>query len=175
MSPRLKRWVRYGLWFAAAAAVALMLSRRASGPAVGVLAPEVDLPVLASAGQRLKLGGALGTPMVIEAFTSWCAVCERSAPRFTAAALAPRKREVRFVGVSLDESAEAAQRAKDEWRLPYQVALDDGSFGRSFKIKLLPTLIVIDAEGRVRHVSTGRLDPDELEEQLDALGAGVKD
>jgi peroxiredoxin len=174
VSARLQRWLRYALWFAAAAGVALLLSRRSSGPAVGVPAPELDLPVIASA-QRLKLGGALNTPVVIEAFTSWCSVCERSAPRFTAAARAERKREVRFVGVSLDESVEIAERVKESWGLPYEVAFDDGSFSRSFKIKLLPTLIVIDDQGHVRHVSTGGLDRDELEQQLDALGAGVKD
>jgi cytochrome c biogenesis protein CcmG, thiol:disulfide interchange protein DsbE len=175
VSARQKQWLRYVLWFAAAAGVALLLSRRSSGPDVGVPAPEVDLPVIASAGQRLKLGGALDAPVVIEAFTSWCSVCERSAPRFTAAAQARRKRDVRFVGVSLDESVEIAQRVKESWGLPYEVAFDDGSFSRGFKIKLLPTLIVIDETGHVRHVSTGGLDRDELEEQLDALGAGVRD
>jgi cytochrome c biogenesis protein CcmG, thiol:disulfide interchange protein DsbE len=170
-----QQWLRYALWFAVAAGVALLLSRRSSGPPVGVPAPQVDLPVIASAGQRLKLGGALATPVVIEAFTSWCSVCERSAPRFTAAAQAARKREVRFVGVSLDESVDIAERVKRTWQLPYEVAFDDGSFSRGFKIKLLPTLIVIDQAGQVRHVSTGGLDRDELEEHLDAMGAGVKD
>ena len=114
-------------------------------------------------------------PVVIEAFTSWCSACERAAPRLAEAAKVERERNVRFVGISLDETAAAAERAKLDWKMPYEVALDDGSFGRSFSIKLLPTLIVIDSEGRVRHVTSGRIDRDELEEQLSALGAGIRE
>jgi thiol-disulfide isomerase/thioredoxin len=175
VSERAKRWLRYALWFAVAAGAALFLSRRSSGPSVGVQAPDFDLPLVASAGQRFQLGAARGMPVVIEAFTSWCSACERAAPRLAEAAKAERQRDVRFVGVSLDESADAAHRAKVDWNMPYEVALDDGSFGRSFSIKLLPTLVVIDAEGRVRYVSSGRIDRGELEEQLSALGAGVRE
>jgi cytochrome c biogenesis protein CcmG/thiol:disulfide interchange protein DsbE len=175
VSERVRQWLRYALWFAVAASVAWFLSRRSSGPSVGVQAPDFDLPLVASPGQRFQLGAARGMPVVIEAFTSWCSACERAAPRLAEAAKAQRQRDVRFVGVSLDESEAAAHRAKVEWNMPYQVALDDGSFGRSFSIKLLPTLIVIDSEGRVRHVASGRIDRDELEEQLSALGAGVRE
>jgi cytochrome c-type biogenesis protein len=133
------------------------------------------LRLVANQGQRFQLGAARGMPVVIEAFTSWCSACERVAPRLAEAAKAERQRDVRFVGVSLDETEAAAQRAKVDWNMPYEVALDDGSFGRSFSIKLLPTVIVIDAEGRVRHVSSGSIDRDELEQQLTALGAGVRE
>lgn len=175
MSARAQKWLRYVLWFAVAASAALFLSRRSSGPSVGIQAPDFDLPLVASPGQRFQLGAARGMPVVIEAFTSWCSACERAAPRLAEAAKAVRRRDVRFVGVSLDETAAAAHRAKLDWNLPYEVALDDGSFGRSFSIKLLPTLIVLDAEGRVRHVVSGRIDREELEEQLSALGAGVRE
>jgi len=176
VSERTRQWLRYALWFAVAASAAWFLSRRSSGPSVGIQAPDVDLPLVASpAGQRFQLGAARGMPVVIEAFTSWCSACERAAPRLAEAAKAERQRGVRFVGVSLDETEAAAHRAKIDWNMPYEVALDDGSFGRSFSIKLLPTLIVIDSEGRVRHVASGRIDRDELEAQLSALGAGVRE
>ena len=175
MSERIRQWLRYALWFAVAASAVWFLSRRSSGPSVGIQAPDFDLPLVASQGQRFQLGAARGMPVVIEAFTSWCSACERVAPRLAEAAKAERQRDVRFVGVSLDETEAAAQRAKVDWNMPYEVALDDGSFGRSFSIKLLPTVIVIDAEGRVRHVSSGSIDRDELEQQLTALGAGVRE
>jgi peroxiredoxin len=175
VSDRVQKWLRYAIWFAVAAGAAWLLSRRSSGPDVGIQAPDFDLPLVNASGQRFQLAAARGMPVVIEAFTSWCSACERAAPRLAEAAKAERRRDVRFVGISLDESAAAAERAKHDWKMPYEVALDDGSFGRTFSIKLLPTLIVIDAEGRVRHVTSGRIDRDELEEQLSALGAGVRE
>ena len=45
--------------------------------------------------------------------------------------------------------------AKDQWGIPYDVAQDDGSVARAYHVARLPTVIVIGADGRVRHASTG--------------------
>ena len=63
--------------------------------------------------------------------------------------------KARFIGVSVDESMDQARAAASAWRIPFPVLLDDGSFSRSYRIRSLPTFILIDAAGRVRHVSTG--------------------
>lgn len=171
MSRSEKPYFRYALWIVGAIVIALWFTRRSSGPSVGKEAPDFDLPVVAGSSQRFHLASERGKPVVIEVFASWCSSCERTAPVLSDAAQAARAMSVRFLGVSFDESAERARSVKSAWAMPFDVALDDGSFRRSFGITLLPTVVVIDAEGRVRHVNTGSLNRDRLEGWLAELGA----
>ncbi|HMJ13752.1 MAG TPA: TlpA disulfide reductase family protein [Polyangiaceae bacterium] len=163
-------YLRYALFFAAAVALAMLLMPRRSGPKVGESAKPIDLP-LVTGSSRFSLAENKGQPLVVEAFASWCSACRSAAPTLAAASRARRARPVRFIGVSVDDSPERARQAKEEWRIPYDIALDDGRFSKDYAVRLLPTLVVIDAEGRVRRVSSGRPSAAELESWLGEVGA----
>jgi cytochrome c biogenesis protein CcmG/thiol:disulfide interchange protein DsbE len=162
--------LRYALFFAAALTIGLLVSRRSSGPDSGVEATPFEL-ALVDSNARFNLQGQRGTPILIEAFASWCPACRSSAPALAEAARAPRARAVHFLGVSMDDSSESARRAKTTWDIPYDVALDDGRFSKDYKITLLPTFVLIDAAGRVQRVSSGPPRPAELERWLSEVGA----
>jgi peroxiredoxin len=149
----------------------LIFGRQSSGPAKDALAPDFTLPVVAGGTGRFHLADARGTPVMVEVFASWCGVCRHSAPAVAAAALAPRQREVRFVGVSVDQSADEAVGAAKAWNIPYAVAFDDGKLAKAWNVTVLPTFVLIDAEGRVRHVSAGSPSDKELETWLGEVGA----
>lgn len=166
----MRDYVRYALFFAAAVALAMLLFPRRGGPEVGKAAQPFEL-ALVNRDARFTLAEAKGQPVLVEAFASWCAACRSAAPTLAAAAQATRARPVHFIGVSVDDSPEQARRAKEGWQIPYDVALDDGSFSRAYGVRLLPTFVLIDAEGRVRHVSTGRPSASELEGWLADVGA----
>ena len=166
----MRDYARYALFFAAAVALAMLLIPRRGGPDVGEPAKAFELP-LVDRDARFALAEVKGQPVLVEAFASWCSACRSAAPTLAAAAQATRARPVRFIGVSVDDSPEQARRAKEGWRIPYDVALDDGSFSRDYGVKLLPTFVLIDAEGRVRRVSTGRPSATELERWLADVGA----
>jgi cytochrome c biogenesis protein CcmG/thiol:disulfide interchange protein DsbE len=158
------------LFFAVAALLAFWFSRRPSGLRAGGEAKQFELPLVDSSG-TFSLKQERGKPVLIEAFASWCSVCRSSAPELSDAYGAARAQGVRFVGVSVDDSVDAARNAKRAWNIPYDVALDDGQFSAQYRITLLPTFIVIDSTGRVRHVSSGRPSASELEDWLSEVGA----
>lgn len=166
----MRDYARYALFFAVAVVLAMLVFPRRSGPTVGEPAKAFELP-LVNRDARFALSDAKGQPVLVEAFASWCAACRSAAPTLAAAAQATRARPVRFIGVSLDDSPEQARRAAQDWRIPYDVALDDGDFSNAYRVRLLPTFVLIDAEGRVRRVSTGRPSPSELERWLADVGA----
>jgi len=168
------RYLRYALWFGAVLVLLLALRRRSSGPELGHVAPDFALPIVDGTDQRFHLAEARGTPVVIEVFASWCGSCQRIAPVLTEAAQATRARTVRFLGVSVDDSAERASSVKRSWNIPYDVVLDDGSFSRSFAITLLPTIVVVDEDGKVRHVTSGGIERERLEEWLADVGAPLR-
>ena len=162
------RWL---LLLVALGAVALWLGRRPSGPKSGTLASDFALPVVSNDEGTFRLSEQRGKPVLVEVFASWCAVCRRAAPTLSAASRARRAREVRFVGASVDESQGDARQVAREWDIQYPVLHDDGRFSRSYGVTLLPTILLIDAEGMIRRVSSGSPSQNDLEKWLGELGA----
>jgi thiol-disulfide isomerase/thioredoxin len=142
------------VWVAIAGVVVALVRRRSSGPAEGSRAARIDLPLVGAEG-RFDLEQAKGKPVVLEVFASWCGACRRSAPVLSAAFREHSANDVTFLGVSIDESPAEAARAKENWGIPYDVALDDGSVSRGYHVSLLPTVVVIGRDGVVRHTTTG--------------------
>ena len=138
----------------------------------GTDAPGFDLPLVAEATgsiSRWSLEGHKGKPVLIEVFASWCGTCRRSAPTL-AEAHEKYGDKLEFLGISMDDNAEAAALAKQHWRIPYAVAHDDrGAFARAYKIRVLPTFVLLDQDGRIAEVTTGAPSPGRVEEWATAV------
>jgi hypothetical protein len=79
--------------------------------------------------------------------------------------------EAMVVGVNQDREKQRARallyQKKKQLSLP--VALDDGSVGDAFRVSVIPHTVLLDRQGRVRHVHQGRVGYDRLASELDAL------
>ena len=64
-----------------------------------------------------------------------------------------------------------ALKAARSWPIAYDVALDDGSFSEKYRISRLPTVFVVDQQGKVAKSASGRISRAELERWLTELGA----
>jgi thiol-disulfide isomerase/thioredoxin len=148
------RLIDYAIWAAIGVAFLVVLRRRSSGPEEGVIAPPINLPLVAAEG-RFRLDEQKGKTVVLEVFASWCGACRRAMPVLAEAYRSHDPNQVKFIGVSLDENAEQAAELKREWGIPFDVALDNGSVARDYDVSLLPTVVVIGKDGRVRHTETG--------------------
>lgn len=149
--PRILDWA---IWAAIGGAAFVMIRRRSSGPSEGSAAPSINLPLVGKS-ERFELARERGKPVVLEVFASWCGTCRHAAPVLAEAYRSHSPDQVAFLGVSVDDSLGDAARAKEHWRIPYDVALDDGSVQRGYKVSLLPTVVVIGRDGIVRHTTTG--------------------
>jgi len=166
--------VRPALFALAVGLVIYYVTAPSSGPEVGTVAQDFDLALTSGPGKRFRLSDHQGTPVLVEAFASWCRACRNATPILVEAARAERAREVRFVAVGVNDSPEDASRAAQSWGIPYDVAVDDGSFARSYQISRLPTILLVSAEGKVMHTTTGRVGRDQLESWLSEAGAARK-
>jgi cytochrome c biogenesis protein CcmG, thiol:disulfide interchange protein DsbE len=145
--------------------------RASSGPKEGTPAEEFTLTLAQQPPQQISLAALRGQPAVIEVFASWCKACRAMAPTMADLAKATRQREVRFLGVAIDTPLEEALAMHQAWGIPFSVALADSTFASNYQIKVLPTVIVLDADGRVRHVTTGSTRSSTIDGWLEELGA----
>lgn len=124
-------------------------------------------------GQAVTLGHYLGRPMVVNFFASWCGPCAREMPDFQAVHVA-RSDEVTFVGVSLQDTPEAAQALAERTGVTYDLVRDTES--ELFRVvggTSMPTTVFISASGEVIDVQSGELPPRTLDEGIDRLLAAA--
>jgi thiol-disulfide isomerase/thioredoxin len=117
-------------------------------------APAVSGPGL-SDGARIDLASFRGTPVIVNAWASWCGPCREEAPdikRFTR-----ERTDVAFLGVNLNDDRSNARKFNAEagWIHP-SIYDPDGKVGfDTLKVTQLPATIYIDANGVIRGRTQG--------------------
>jgi cytochrome c biogenesis protein CcmG/thiol:disulfide interchange protein DsbE len=142
-----------------------------SGPPVGSVAKAFSLPVVSDARRTISSEELRGKPVVIEVFAEWCPACKKMAPRLNELARAKRQQPVEFLGVSVEGTPQGIRALKQRWDIPYDVALGDPQFSANYGVSVLPTLIIVNAEGKIVHVSTGLTSTSKVDGWLSELGA----
>lgn len=115
-----------------------------------------------------------GRVVVIDFWASWCVACRLAIPTLNAWHERLGARGLTVVGITTDP-ADLALEASVELGIGYAVASDlDGLTSRAYRASALPTLFVLDKQGKVRDIIVGyssdRLA--EVEKTLEALVAG---
>jgi thiol-disulfide isomerase/thioredoxin len=151
---KLSKAVDWALYAGIAGLFGVLVTRGGSGPSEGSHAKPFELPLASGAGS-FRLAEQQGKPVLMEVFASWCGACEHAAPMVDEVYREAQKSGVVFVGVSVDGDAKAAQRVQQDWPIAYPVAVDDGRVQRAYGVSLLPTFVLIDRDGKVKHTSSG--------------------
>lgn len=140
-------------------------------PAVGDPAPDFALVDARDATRIRRLTEFAGKPVVINWFASWCDPCRREMPAFQQAHEALGD-SVEFLGVNFLESSDKAVSILDETGATFPAVLDpNGAVSDHYRITQgLPVTMFIDADGIVRAIHTGEVEPDELVEELAKVG-----
>lgn len=131
-------------------------------------APAFSLPVLTKGekGSRLALEDLKGSPVLIDFWATWCGACGMQSPIVDRIARKYADRGLKVVGINvIEDDHNAAIRMADKWAFP--VVLDDtGLVQRTYDVKSLPTLILIDKEGRIVKTTHGLVDESSLDKMV---------
>ena len=131
---------------------------------VGQAAPDFSLEIFhgSDTGNRIKLSALRGNVVVLDFWASWCRPCAVQAGILRD--LVPRHTEdVVFVGVNTADNPERAREFAERSQLPYVAVLDSGEVADAYGASSLPTLVIIDAQGRVVSAASRVMSASELE------------
>ena len=122
--------------------------------APGSLAPAFTLKSLKE--KNLSLREYRGQVVMINFWATWCGPCRQEMPALNA--LYEKYRDAGFVllGVNVDAEPASAARMVDRLKVTYPVLFDrDKKASALYQVKAMPTTVLIDRDGKVRHIQKG--------------------
>jgi thiol-disulfide isomerase/thioredoxin len=145
-------WALVAVASAAVVLVALAKERREaakSAPAATRVAPALALPRLGGGSAAIEKGKVT----VVDFWATWCGPCRVSMPRIQKVWREYQPKGVDLYSVDTDDPGGGREDAVREFllenQLTFPVVLDDGRAASAFAIANLPTMLVIDRDGRV--------------------------
>ncbi len=138
-----------GLLITAFAATAL-----ASSDLEGKAAP--DFALKSSTGENLRLSEFRGDVVMINFWATWCGPCRQEMPLLDE--LYARYERVGFnlLGVNIDDDSRRAMQMIEELGVDFPVLFDARKeVSKLYKVDAMPVTVLVDREGKVRHVHHG--------------------
>jgi thiol-disulfide isomerase/thioredoxin len=131
------------------------IPKRDSDSLVGMAAPSVNSKFLD--GGDFDLSKHKGKVVVLDFWATWCGPCVRALPELMKATSSFPKNQVALIAVNQGEKAKQIKKflKQKKWE-SLSVVLDPQSLaGKSFKVKGIPQTVIIDKQGKIRHVHVG--------------------
>ena len=129
--------------------------RQATTPDVGNAAPDFSLAT--ADGGRFTLSGAWQkSPVVIAFFKITCKTCQFTLPFLDRLYRSYRNDPIAFWGISQDD-AEKSRLFAEQFGVTFPIAVDGDGYpaSKSYVFSHVPTILLIDGEGRIRQRFSG--------------------
>jgi thiol-disulfide isomerase/thioredoxin len=127
----------------------------------GTALPDDTFERLAGDG-RTSFADYRGTPLVVNVWAAWCPPCQQEMPDFEQVHQAMGDR-VRFVGLDRADSRSDAQDFAKQRNITYDLLFDpDDTFAPQMGVAVMPTTLLVSADGVVVKTLAGSVSADEL-------------
>lgn len=127
----------------------------------------------ASAGAtELDLQAYRGKVVYIDFWASWCAPCRESFPWLDQLERQFGPKNLVVIGVNVDHDRDSAERFLDQNFVSFPIVYDPlGKIASAYKVKGMPSAVLIDRAGQVRfeHIGFSSKKTSEYEDQLQTL------
>lgn len=95
-----------------------------------------------------------GRCVVLDFFATWCGDCRKGLPEMKKLFQEYDKEGVEFIGISFDTDSDVLQEFMDKEPIPWRVLselkkMKESKMAKSYHIQWIPTMYLIDTEGRV--------------------------
>jgi peroxiredoxin len=127
--------------------------------AVQLSAAAPDFTLRSVAGTNLRLQEQRGQVVMVNFWATWCGPCRQEMPHLNR--LYDKYRSSGFVllGVNIDDEPRAAVDLASKLGIRFPVLLDsDKKVSRVYDMSAMPATLLIDRDGRIRHIHRGYRD-----------------
>jgi peroxiredoxin len=127
---------------------------QAAVPAAGQAAPDFALKGLD--GQNLRLREQRGHVVLLNFWATWCGPCREEMPQLSRLQEKYRSAGLLLLGVNVDDDSANAASVAAKLGVKFPVLLDtDKQVSKLYDISAMPSTVLIDRDGRVRHLHKG--------------------
>ena len=123
-------------------------------------------------GPNLRLHEQRGRVVLVNFWATWCGPCRKEMPHLNRLYEKYRTSGFVLLGVNVDEDTRNAAGVAAKLGVKFPVLLDtDKKASQLYDLNAMPSTVLIDREGKVRHVHRGYLDgyEDTYDQQIRAL------
>jgi peroxiredoxin len=142
----------------ASAGTALALVAGRALPAIAPAAAAPDFTLRSLGGPNMRLAEQRGRVVMINFWATWCGPCRQEMPHLSR--LYDKYRGSGFVlmGVNVDDDVRNATAVATKLAVSFPVLLDtDKAVSRLYELSTMPSTVLVDRDGRVRHLHRGYL------------------
>lgn len=134
---------------------------------VGKPAPDFTLASIDpdGAGDRVTLSSLKGKAVILAFWASWCGPCRAEAPSLDRLSKRLADQNVVVLGVNTSDTKANAMQFARSAALSYPLVFDaDSEVSGSYGVSSLPTIVIVDKDGKIAAVRSGLSDEGSLEE-----------
>ena len=135
----------------------------------GQMAADFTLPDLE--GQQHRLASMRGKVVLLDFWATWCGPCRRQMPLVEKLGEEFKDQDLVVYAVNQGEASETARTFLDKMHYTTTTLLDQkGEVGREYKVSGIPTLVIIDRDGKIAAHFVGVHTEEQLREGLKKAG-----
>jgi peroxiredoxin len=135
---------------------ALVLGSTLPAQAIAPAGTAPDFTLRTTDGQNLRLNEQRGRVVLVNFWATWCGPCKQEMPHLNRLYEKYRASGFVLLGVNVDEDPRQALGLAQRMGLKFPVLLDgDKKVSKLYDLGSMPSTVVIDRDGRVRHIHLG--------------------
>jgi len=135
---------------------ALVLGSTLPAQAIAPAGIAPDFTLRSADGQNLRLNEQRGRVVLVNFWATWCGPCKQEMPHLNRLYEKYRASGFVLLGVNVDEDPRLAVGLAQRMGLKFPVLFDgDKKVSKLYDLGSMPSTVMIDRDGRVRHVHLG--------------------
>ncbi len=128
--------------------------------------PAADFTVKDLKGREISLSNYRGKVVFLNFWATWCTPCKAEIPDFIEAYKQYKDKGMEIIGISVDRiSPKSVLKFAEKYKIPYPVVMSTDKIQNDYKPgPYIPTPIIIDQEGKIRHRHIGQMSKEALKD-----------
>lgn len=115
-----------------------------------------DFVLKSASGKNIRLSELKGRVVMLNFWATWCGPCAEEIPHLNRIHESIDEYDFELLGINIDEDKSKALHLAKKLKVNFPILFDiEKSVSKSFEIDAMPTTILIDRSGKIRHVNRG--------------------